>query len=119
MASPILGGRVAPSQLFRISRGALKVCADSKAKFWVGGNWKCNLTAVKANELAAGIRRGKLPTNVDVVCAPPFVYLHIVKDMMRDTPIEVAAQNCWTGNGAFTGKNLVTRQRQGGFRCRL
>ena len=40
----------------------------------------------------------------DIVVAPPFVYLDLVKASLTDR-IEVSAQNSWIGKGgAFTGE---------------
>lgn len=49
--------------------------ASSEAKFFVGGNWKCNGTKDSVAKLCADLNAGKVPGDIDVVCAPPFVYL--------------------------------------------
>jgi len=80
------------------------VRALSTAKFFVGGNWKCNGTKASVKQLVADLNAGTVPSNVDVVCAPPFVYLSQVADSLKP-PYQLAAQNCWIGkSGAFTGE---------------
>lgn len=40
----------------------------------------------------------------DVVVSPPFVFLSLVKSLLR-SDFQVAAQNCWARKGgAFTGE---------------
>lgn len=47
---------------------------------------------------------GSVPATVDVVVAPTFVHLDMVKRELRG-PVQIAAQDCWTGaGGAFTGE---------------
>lgn len=76
----------------------------STAKFFVGGNWKCNGSAESITSLVDDLNAGSIPSNVDVVCAPPFVYLTQVKASLRP-PYQVSAQNCWVGaSGAYTGE---------------
>lgn len=50
----------------------------SSAKFFVGGNWKCNGTIESITKLIEDLNAGSVPADVDVVCAPPFVYLSLV-----------------------------------------
>lgn len=73
-------------------------------KFFVGGNWKCNGTKDSVNKLVSDLNSAKLEADVDVVVAPPFLYLDQVKNTLTDR-IEIAAQNSWIGKGgAFTGE---------------
>ncbi|XP_073119024.1 triosephosphate isomerase, chloroplastic-like [Henckelia pumila] len=73
-------------------------------KFFVGGNWKCNGTKESIRKLVSDINTATLESDVDVVVAPPFVYIDQVKNTLSDR-VEIAAQNCWTGKGgAFTGE---------------
>lgn len=76
----------------------------SSAKFFVGGNWKCNGNKESIALLVDDLNSGEVPANVDVVCAPPFVYLDQVRTSLRP-PYQIAAQNCWVSKGgAFTGE---------------
>ncbi|XP_039019321.1 triosephosphate isomerase, chloroplastic [Hibiscus syriacus] len=80
-------------------------------KFFVGGNWKCNGTKDSITKLVSDLNSAKLETDVDVVVAPPFVYLDKVKALLTDR-IEVSAQNSWIGKfGAFTGEISVEQQK--------
>ncbi|XP_034681428.1 triosephosphate isomerase, chloroplastic isoform X2 [Vitis riparia] len=75
--------------------------------FFVGGNWKCNGTKDSISKLVSDLNSAKLEADVDVVVAPPFVYLDQVKNSLTDR-IELSAQNSWVGKGgAFTGEISV------------
>lgn len=72
----------------------------------IAGNWKMNMTATQARELA-----GKLVPLVsdvkdrDIVLAPPFTALSAVADTIKGTNVGLAAQNLhWEDKGAFTGE---------------
>eukprot|EP00877_Chromochloris_zofingiensis_P002231 jgi/Chrzof1/12008/Cz06g17270.t1_TPI[v5.2] len=76
----------------------------SQAKFFVGGNWKCNGTHASVEKLVKELNAGDVPSDVDVVVAPPFVFLDWVRGNI-DPKYQVAAQNCWLkSDGAFTGE---------------
>jgi triosephosphate isomerase len=76
----------------------------SKAKFFVGGNWKCNGTHASVEKLVAGLNAGDVPADADVVVAPPFLYIDYVRANIKGA-YAVAAQNCWMQpDGAFTGE---------------
>ena len=53
----------------------LRVVAQGNGRFIVGGNWKCNGTKASVEALVAGLNAGDLADNVDVVVAPPFLYM--------------------------------------------
>jgi len=77
---------------------------SSSAKFFVGGNWKCNGSRESVKKLVSDLNNGSVPDNVDVVCAPPFIYLSQVSQSLQ-APFQLAAQNCWVGKGgAYTGE---------------
>ncbi|XP_050363125.1 triosephosphate isomerase, chloroplastic [Argentina anserina] len=76
-------------------------------KFFVGGNWKCNGTKDSISKLVSDLNSAKLEPDVDVVVAPPFLYLDQVKSSLTDR-IEISGQNSWVGKGgAFTGEISV------------
>ena len=76
-------------------------------KFFVGGNWKCNGTKDSISKLVSDLNSATLEPDVDVVVAPPFVYIDQVKNSITDR-IEISAQNSWVGKGgAFTGEISV------------
>lgn len=75
-------------------------------KFFVGGNWKCNGTTEEVKKIVEMLNAGKTPSTdvVEVVVSPPYVFLPLVKSILRPD-FQVAAQNCWVKNGgAFTGE---------------
>ncbi|XP_058738094.1 triosephosphate isomerase, chloroplastic [Vicia villosa] len=83
------------------------IAMAGSGKFFVGGNWKCNGTKDSISKLIADLNNAKLEPDVDVVVAPPFVYIDQVKTSLTDR-IEVSAQNSWVGKGgAFTGEISV------------
>jgi triosephosphate isomerase len=74
-------------------------------KPFVGGNWKCNGTQDSISKLIAQFNTAKIspPNSVDVVIAPSFLHINLVKSTLRPD-FKIAAQNCYTDNGAFTGE---------------
>ena len=73
-------------------------------RFIVGGNWKCNGSAVYITNLVKELNESHLPATIEVWCAPPFVYLERVRANLNSR-FTVAAQNCWVSSGgAFTGE---------------
>lgn len=77
---------------------------NQQAKFFVGGNWKCNGTHASVENLVADLNSGKVPGDIDVVIAPPFIFLDWVRAHINGQ-YQVAAQNCWVkSDGAFTGE---------------
>ncbi|XP_021753136.1 triosephosphate isomerase, chloroplastic-like [Chenopodium quinoa] len=86
-------------------RGVVAMAASGK--FFVGGNWKCNGTKESISKLVSDLNSATLEADVDVVVAPPFVYIDQVKNSLTSR-IEVSAQNCWISKGgAFTGEISV------------
>ncbi|OVA04925.1 Triosephosphate isomerase [Macleaya cordata] len=83
------------------------VTMAGSGKFFVGGNWKCNGTKDSISKLVSDLNNEKMEADVDVVVAPPFVYIDQVKSSLTDR-IEISAQNSWVGKGgAFTGEISV------------
>lgn len=73
-------------------------------KFFVGGNWKCNGTKDSIKKLVEELNSAKIEEDVEVVVAPPFIYLSQVIGSLTKR-IDVSAQNSWIGKGgAFTGE---------------
>lgn len=56
--------------------------ADGR-KFFVGGNWKCNGDKQSVDKLVSDLNSATLPQDVEVVCAPPFMYLNQVKSSLK------------------------------------
>jgi len=72
----------------------------------IAGNWKMNTTSIEADTLVTRLC-GLIAdvTDVDIVLAPPFVYLQRVKGLISGTPAALAAQDMfWEKSGAWTGE---------------
>ncbi len=71
----------------------------------ITGNWKMNLALDEALDLARGIRN-RVRSHVDggVAVCPPFPYLEPVAKVLKDTPVQVGAQDMDAyASGARTG----------------
>ncbi|KAL1900177.1 triosephosphate isomerase [Sporothrix stenoceras] len=76
----------------------------SSRKFFVGGNFKMNGTIKSIKAIVENLNQSNLDQNVEVVVAPPSLYLLLVRDHLKPQ-IEVAAQNVYDQpDGAFTGE---------------
>ncbi|KAK7847748.1 triosephosphate isomerase [Quercus suber] len=82
------------------------VAMAGSGKFFVGGNWKCNGTKDSITKLISDLNSVKLETDVDVVVAPPFVYIDQVKNTLSDR-IEISGQNSWVGKGDIGAKWVI------------
>lgn len=72
----------------------------------VAGNWKMNCDLSETEALLTGIKE-QFPAKTDttVIVAPPFTNLYQAFQSLKETPIQVAAQNMHQNkNGAFTGE---------------
>ncbi|KAK1305014.1 hypothetical protein QJS10_CPB11g01949 [Acorus calamus] len=95
--------RISSSQ--RRSRTVFAMAGSGK--FFVGGNWKCNGTKESISKLISELNSAKMESDVDVVVAPPYVYIEQVRSALTDR-FEISAQNSWVGKGgAFTGEISV------------
>ena len=94
----------------------LNIVAQGNGRFIVGGNWKCNGTKASVEALVKGLNGGDIADKVDVVVAPPFLYIDQAMESL-DSKFKVAAQNAWveytlddpthhydSDTGAFTGE---------------
>ena len=72
----------------------------------VVGNWKMNLLASEAANLANGIQDfSQKISDVKVVLAPAFTLLHIVKQVISKSNVGLACQNFYfQEKGAYTGE---------------
>ncbi|KAK4099062.1 Triosephosphate isomerase [Parathielavia hyrcaniae] len=79
-------------------------------KFFVGGNFKMNGTKESINSIVKGLNEAQLDSNVEVVIAPPALYLQLARDELTKAGVEVAAQNVYDKpNGAYTGEISVSQ----------
>jgi triosephosphate isomerase (TIM) len=72
----------------------------------VAANWKMNTGADSGPALAEAIVKGLgNETRVDVLLCPPFPFLIPVGEKLRDSSVELGAQDCYfEDKGAFTGE---------------
>ncbi len=72
----------------------------------IAGNWKLNKTIAEARELSGDLAKCLANFDeVDIVVAPVFTALTAVEETIKNTPIKLAAQNCYPEEtGAFTGE---------------
>mmetsp|Transcript_49741 Transcript_49741/g.79230 ORF Transcript_49741/g.79230 Transcript_49741/m.79230 type:complete len:290 (+) Transcript_49741:52-921(+) len=82
-----------------------RVAMEAERKFIVGGNWKANGSPDSVKKLVEELNEGEVTSkDVEVVCAPPFVFLSEVQGTLRKD-YAVAAQNLWDKDpGAWTGE---------------
>lgn len=71
----------------------------------VVGNWKMNMTlAESAATVEAFLKYVSAKSDVDVALCPPFTALSKVRELIRNTHIQLGAQDVfWKESGAFTG----------------
>jgi triosephosphate isomerase len=85
----------------------------------VVGNWKMNGGQADCAKLARAIVRQlkAKPVAAQVVLAPPFTALFPVGKALRNSALQLAAQNChWQLSGAFTGEISPSMVRELGCR---
>ncbi len=73
----------------------------------VAGNWKMNTHPSEGIELINGIINlmGEVPSDVQMIIAPPFTHLISAAEKINGTPIALSAQNCADQpKGAYTGE---------------
>ena len=72
----------------------------------IAGNWKLNKTIREAEALAAALATELAEvTETEIIIAPVFTALNRVAVIIADSPLKLAAQNCYPQEtGAFTGE---------------
>lgn len=74
----------------------------------IAGNWKMNMNYKNSDDLAKQIVNGIEPAilkKIDVLICPPFVSLGLVSKVIKDSGINLGAQNVSSEeDGAFTGE---------------
>ena len=71
----------------------------------VAGNWKMNKTLQEGVELANQLKNDVKNPSCAVVIGTPFIHLATVAELLKGSPIKVAAENCADKEkGAFTGE---------------
>lgn len=71
----------------------------------VAGNWKMNKNLQEGLALAAELKQQVTTPSCTIVIGTPFIHLASVCELLKGTPIAVAAENCADKEkGAFTGE---------------
>jgi triosephosphate isomerase (TIM) len=75
-------------------------------KYFIAANWKMNKTIAETREFLRSIVPAvQGATDVDIVIAPPFTALSRAAEDMKDTSVQLAAQDMfWEEKGAYTGE---------------
>lgn len=76
-------------------------------KYIVAGNWKMNTSVEEGKQLAQNLvnHTPELASNQKVILTPPFLHLSTIDGIVKDSPLDLAAQNChFENSGAFTGE---------------
>lgn len=83
----------------------------------VAGNWKMNTTVAEGKALAQEIVASldRVPSDVQLIVAPPFTHLVTVAEVIKGTSIALSAQNCADQpKGAYTGEVAVSMLKDAG-----
>lgn len=73
--------------------------------FFVGGNFKMNGTKKSVQDIIENLNKADLPSNVEVVVAPPAPYLEAAVLANKQSTVSVSAQNVFAkASGAYTGE---------------
>lgn len=71
----------------------------------VAGNWKMNKNLQEGVALATELKQLVINPKCEVVIATPFIHLATIAQLLKDSPIALAAENCADKPaGAFTGE---------------
>ena len=83
-----------------------RMMKDGIQKKTIVGNWKMHTNSSDASALAQGIVDGLIDEEgVSIILCPPFPYLAMVGQILKDTRITLGAQNMYPEKqGAFTGE---------------
>lgn len=75
---------------------------------WIGTSWKMNKTKAQAQVFCEGLKTwlsNNQVNNTQCFVIPPFTYLDLVADQLKNSEVIVGAQNmAWAEGGAFTGE---------------
>lgn len=83
--------------------------------FFVGGNHKLNVAPTSLITTLTS-QSANLDANVQVVIAPPTLYLLQFKSQLASSNIQLAAQNSYTkSSGAFTGETSAVHLKEAGI----
>jgi len=83
----------------------------------VVGNWKMHGNKASITELLGNLAQASAAAGAEIAVCPPFVYLPLVEQLLKDKGIAFGAQNMATAEqGAFTGEVSAAMLRDCGCR---
>ena len=87
-------------------------------QLYIVGNWKMNLTLAENQKLAKDLEQNYQPLEkLKLIVAPQFPALPILSEILKNSPIELAAQNsCFETKGAYTGETSPVLLKELGCR---
>lgn len=86
-----------------------------KNRKMVAGNWKMNMSLQEGVALATELKNRVTNPRCAVVIGTPFIHLASVAELLKGTPVQVAAENCADkGKGAYTGEVSAAMVRSTG-----
>jgi triosephosphate isomerase (TIM) len=87
-------------------------------KKFIAGNWKMTTNSQSARTLAQGVVKGLGDeSSVEVALCPPFPWLGIVAEEIKNSPLSLGAQNVYPVNeGAYTGEVSPTMLADAGVK---
>lgn len=82
----------------------------------IAGNWKLHKTIAETRELVLALKSELTDLNdIEIVIAPPFTALSAAAEILAESGIAIAAQNCYpVASGAFTGEVSPPLLREAG-----
>jgi triosephosphate isomerase (TIM) len=84
----------------------------------VAGNWKMNNDLQQAMKLVSEIRdmvEDEVRNKAEMIIAPPFLFINTITQMLRNSRIKTAAQDCSAHeSGAYTGEVSASMIRSAG-----
>jgi len=91
---------------------------SSPRKPFIAGNWKMHNRIDEARNLAVAVRDSVADVrDVEIAVGPSFTALRSVADLLRESGVGVAAQDChWEPKGAYTGAQAVQQLADAGCR---
>jgi triosephosphate isomerase len=83
----------------------------------IAGNWKMNKTPSEAVELVKALIPLVKDAEAEVVVCPPYICIAAVAELIKDTNIELGAQNVYfEKSGAYTGEVSIDMLKEAGVR---
>ncbi|MBQ7697383.1 MAG: triose-phosphate isomerase [Paludibacteraceae bacterium] len=93
----------------------LKNHTTMKNRKMVAGNWKMNMNLQEGIALATELKNNVKNPACAVVIGTPFIHLASVAQILKDSPIQLAAENCANHEkGAYTGEVSAAMVRSTG-----